>query len=831
MTKKLDKRAVKPAAGIFNVADFINSITSESVSSSSESDERSGASSKHLPSKSRSRSLQKSSSKKRKKSAKSSSEEGNSKSSKRRRKSRHRDGKSKKASSNKSNRSKHGQSSLESSNDSEDGSVVRRSSKKKTKKKLLLGNSSISSSSDSSSDEYDARNPKTMIPKKQKENDKWLPVAADASETHEAPSSTPAGKTDRSVASVTKREYKDIMTRIEQAITLSHGEETKSQLAATEAAAAPAPGVSRYSIKLTSGQNNLQQIWVRRLISYFQLQPDPVQLEDGSWLLRSNNSGVVAFLVKRLSSCRLLGARLNGTLYSAHDQPAAAAPDTDSVYAKILEQFVAEYNDNLVTSLVLQVSTESDTSFFGADWQHVYTSGLTNTFLIAADAIRSLGHRLPRPGPPCPRILIVSPDSSTVRCLAMILQPVLTAASTDMLFVKGDGRIDLSREVVLGTVHHLSEAEGQLQLRGLRAMIVDDASFMASSPLHSILIAQLVARLRVSVADYGSINIVAVADRINVQELTKAETLLGCRFIRTDLKQHFTLPSSASSSQRHDPPPLQCLEAPPPQCLEAPPPQRHEAPPPVRYDPSSQTSSYGEAAWPPPHASDAQVQGPPGTAQSLIYSGTTPSSGHPGPTRITCPPGPAPAPGYNAKGQVQQPRIIPPGYPSNIAGDQSALAGYYGQNAPQQHSGSPAYFMNRPPPTVPAPGYTKDIAPQQYSAPPGYGGGPPPQQVKPQQFPQPSFGDSRTAYQQQGGPPGGIYSNDAAHQRPAPTGYYQTAPQRQPQGLSTTEPIDQRQQSVAGQGYCTKTGPPGDLQHQQQHQQQQQQSYSHYYNQ
>lgn len=53
--------------------------------------------------------------------------------------------------------------------------------------------------------------------------------------------------------------------------------------AATEAAAAPAGGISRYSLKLTSGQNPLQQIWVRRLISYFQLQPGSVQLEDGRW--------------------------------------------------------------------------------------------------------------------------------------------------------------------------------------------------------------------------------------------------------------------------------------------------------------------------------------------------------------------------------------------------------------------------------------------------------------------------------------------------------------------------------------------------------------------
>ncbi|KAF2355706.1 hypothetical protein FHG87_013539 [Trinorchestia longiramus] len=82
----------------------------------------------------------------------------------------------------------------------------------------------------------------------------------------------------------------------------------------------------------------------------------------------------------------------------------------------------------------------------------------------------------------------------------------------------------------------------------LRALILDNASLLLGAPLHSILMAEIIRVLRNTVVDYERMNKVAVVGEINVQELTAAESALHCRFIRTNLKQHYSISSKAGSS-------------------------------------------------------------------------------------------------------------------------------------------------------------------------------------------------------------------------------------------------------------------------------------------
>jgi hypothetical protein len=76
-----------------------------------------------------------------------------------------------------------------------------------------------------------------------------------------------------------------------------------------------------------------------------------------------------------------------------------------------------------------------DADFFCASWQDVFTAGLENSPLIAANAIRSLRHLGASVGV---KILVISPDSEALKHMRLILKPSVTAMSVSLLTLIDD---------------------------------------------------------------------------------------------------------------------------------------------------------------------------------------------------------------------------------------------------------------------------------------------------------------------------------------------------------------------------------------------------------
>lgn len=80
--------------------------------------------------------------------------------------------------------------------------------------------------------------------------------------------------------------------------------------------------------------------------------------------------------------------------------------------------------------------SERDANFFERSWQDVYTSDLSNSFRVTANAIRSLVYvRNPALSITTTKVLIVTPNTSSVPLFVEILQPTLLSTNTKMFAV------------------------------------------------------------------------------------------------------------------------------------------------------------------------------------------------------------------------------------------------------------------------------------------------------------------------------------------------------------------------------------------------------------
>jgi len=299
-------------------------------------------------------------------------------------------------------------------------------------------------------------------------------------------------------------------------------------------------GAGHHMLKVSTGQHALDQAWITRMVNYFQIMCQPIKQQDGGWLIECANSGLAMYLLANLNNLRLIDMCITVTLEEGAKDKTILDEDSKDVYMKILEYFRSEYNNAMTPHLKESISMETEANFFERSWEDVYTADLSNTFRLTANAVRSLCFiRNPAMSIPTTKIMVVTADDSLVAQFGYILDPVLRVTNTKLLAITNPRQIDPYCEAVVGTPAHLLAVGETLVLHELRALVIDNASALCANPHHASALARLVSLLRTVAANYDEVNRVAVVPKIDLKELSEAETVLCCRFTRTNLKQHF----------------------------------------------------------------------------------------------------------------------------------------------------------------------------------------------------------------------------------------------------------------------------------------------------
>jgi len=85
----------------------------------------------------------------------------------------------------------------------------------------------------------------------------------------------------------------------------------------------------------------------------------------------------------------------------------------------------------------MTVSRDGSKSFLTLDWQDVYTSNLTHSYILFANAVRSI-HSNPAVHGNTTKILVISPDVEAVKFLGLQLQTLANNLSMKLSLLTGE---------------------------------------------------------------------------------------------------------------------------------------------------------------------------------------------------------------------------------------------------------------------------------------------------------------------------------------------------------------------------------------------------------